>query len=156
MPTAKLNATARDTLRWAGLTMSAWARRHGCSSASAWRGDECGCPDDRCIGYHHAADEDCGCLPALIEELQREERQLEGARPVWAAHLVAIATGKPEDHDAAARLASAWIETYMAGTTWHAFSEVPRGIVYGNIWNDRTWLVYDADADSVSTREVAA
>lgn len=28
-------------------------------------GDRCGCPDDRCIGFHHAAGEPCPCVAAL-------------------------------------------------------------------------------------------
>ena len=31
-----------------------------------WHGDECGCPDDRCRGHHHAELDACGCLPACI------------------------------------------------------------------------------------------
>jgi len=31
-----------------------------------WGGDTCGCIDDRCIGYHHEAWEDCGCIRALL------------------------------------------------------------------------------------------
>lgn len=39
----------------------------------AWRGDSCGCPDDRCIGYHHDGPDDCGCLPvALAEYIEAE------------------------------------------------------------------------------------
>lgn len=32
-----------------------------------WGGDSCGCTDDRCIGYHHDADEECHCLPVLLD-----------------------------------------------------------------------------------------
>ena len=85
MPT--LNHAARETLQLAGLTSRQWAQRHGYASAAEWRGDECGCPDDRCIGYHHDAEEECGCLPALINELRRDERKLADARPVWARAL---------------------------------------------------------------------
>lgn len=28
-------------------------------------GDACGCPDDRCIGYHHDVGEPCRCVEAL-------------------------------------------------------------------------------------------
>lgn len=35
-----------------------------------WRGDECGCPDDRCIGHHHEPGEQCGCLLAMIGQIR--------------------------------------------------------------------------------------
>lgn len=91
----RLNYAARETLQLAGLTSRQWAQRHGYASAAEWRGDECGCPDDRCIGYHHDAEEECGCLPALINELRRDERKLADARPVWAAHVRATESGTP-------------------------------------------------------------
>lgn len=105
MPT--LNHAARETLQLAGLTSRQWAQRHGYASAAEWRGDECGCPDDRCIGYHHDAEEECGCLPALIDELRRDERKLADARPVWAAHVRATESGTPEDRAAAETLVAA-------------------------------------------------
>lgn len=148
----QLNHAARETLRWAGLTPGVWAKRHGYDSAKAWRGDECGCPDDRCIGYHHDAEEDCGCLPALIDDLRRDERKLAAARPVWAAHLSAIASGTAEDRAEADKLAAEWVATHNAGATWHALT--PRGIVYRNQWNDRTWLIYDAERDSIQATDV--
>lgn len=149
----QLNQAARETLRWAGLTPGVWAKRHGYDSAKAWRGDECGCPDDRCIGYHHDAEEECGCLPALIEELRRDERKLAAARPVWAAHLSAIGSGTAEDRAEADKLAAEWVATHNAGATWHALT--PRGIVYRNQWNDRTWLIYDAERDSIQATDVS-
>lgn len=33
-----------------------------------WHGDICGCPDDRCIGYHHDEHEQCGCLEVLLTQ----------------------------------------------------------------------------------------
>jgi hypothetical protein len=62
--TGKLNETAKSALREAGITQTAWARIH--FSDGRWRGDACGCPDDRCIGYHHYETEECGCLPVLL------------------------------------------------------------------------------------------
>ena len=60
-----LNTDAKGTLRLAGITQAAWARAHGYADGR-WHGDACGCPDDRCIGYHHDEGEECGCLQALI------------------------------------------------------------------------------------------
>lgn len=151
----QLNYEAREALRLAGLTSTAWAKRHGYKSAGDWRGDECGCPDDRCIGYHHDASEECGCLPALIEELRRDERKLEDARKVWAAHLNTADSGDDSTRDAAAQLAAEWIAAYAPGATWYSLTESARGIVYRNQWNDRTWLIYDAENDSVDVAEIA-
>lgn len=61
----RLNAAARATLRANGIGLTAWYRYH--FGTNKWHGDACGCPNDRCIGYHHAANEECGCLPRIIE-----------------------------------------------------------------------------------------
>jgi hypothetical protein len=60
-----LNAVARMELRAYGISQAAWARAHG-SGDGRWRGDACGCPDDRCIGYHHDATGECGCFEVLL------------------------------------------------------------------------------------------
>ncbi len=62
--TARLNATARATLAAAGVSVVEWRRRN--HMGEEWRGDICGCPDDRCIGFHHEGPDDCGCLRALL------------------------------------------------------------------------------------------
>ncbi|MBB2956768.1 hypothetical protein [Pseudoclavibacter helvolus] len=62
----RLNAAARTTLRNAGLGPTAWSKLHGGTTATDWRGDACGCPDDRCAGHHHDTTETCGCLEVLI------------------------------------------------------------------------------------------
>jgi hypothetical protein len=64
-----LNAQARDTLKWAGFSQTAWIRRHFGDTARVWLGDACGCPDDRCIGHHHDEQDDCDCLRALLAEV---------------------------------------------------------------------------------------
>jgi hypothetical protein len=61
-----LNASARDTLRAAGVSAAEWRKRNHMSKT--WLGDACGCPDDRCIGFHHYASDDCGCLSALLSD----------------------------------------------------------------------------------------
>ena len=68
---SKLNATARATLKDYGVSQAGWARRNYYSDGK-WHGDACGCPDDRCIGYHHDGPEDCGCLPVLLEQMAAE------------------------------------------------------------------------------------
>ncbi len=64
----KLTEEARDTLRAHEVSAAAWIRRHFGDGAMAWFGDACGCPDDRCIGYHHDEQDECQCLPALLAE----------------------------------------------------------------------------------------
>jgi hypothetical protein len=64
---SRLNEAARAELRNAGVAQRAWARHH--FADGRWHGDRCGCPDDRCIGHHHDAGSDCGCLRVLLEEL---------------------------------------------------------------------------------------
>lgn len=67
-----LNEDARAILAGWGIqpiTEVEWAQYWG--GDSTWGGDECGCPDDQCIGYHHGQDEPCGCLKALIDDYDR-------------------------------------------------------------------------------------
>jgi len=63
---ARMNSQARIRLGYEGLTTRQWAQINGYEGAADWRGDACGCTDDRCIGYHHGASEACQCLPALL------------------------------------------------------------------------------------------
>ena len=65
---AKLNADARHMLEAFEISQAAWIRHHFGEAAKTWRGDACGCPDDRCIGDHHDAQDDCGCLSALLDD----------------------------------------------------------------------------------------
>jgi hypothetical protein len=70
----RLSPAARETIKhlpyWMphadGVTIAGYVRYW--YPDGAWRGDVCGCPDDRCIGYHHDEDEDCGCLPVTLGE----------------------------------------------------------------------------------------
>jgi len=62
----QLDADAREQLRNAEISQAQWARHH--FQDGTWHGDACGCPDDRCIGLHHDAHDDCQCLPALLAE----------------------------------------------------------------------------------------
>jgi hypothetical protein len=61
-----LNETARETLREYGVTVAEWCRRN--HMGDRWFGDACGCPDDRCIGFHHVGSDDCQCLTALLSD----------------------------------------------------------------------------------------
>ena len=68
MARSRFTPAARTTLSLAGFTTRSWAILQGSPSATEWRGDACGCTDDRCIGHHHDESEACLCLPALIAE----------------------------------------------------------------------------------------
>jgi hypothetical protein len=34
----------------------------------------CGCPDDRCAGFHHGAGQECGCLRVLLADMVSQTR----------------------------------------------------------------------------------
>lgn len=53
------------------LTVDEYVKRFS-SSQDRWTGDSCGCPDDRCIGHHHADTDPCGCLDVLLDQLHDE------------------------------------------------------------------------------------
>ena len=107
-----LNATAKETLRSYGVSQAALARRY--FTDGRWHGDACGCPDDRCIGYHHDGPADCGCLPAVLDEIraerqaarrasgpfdtEREARELPEVRAVYTAFDADPGAGKMAPH----------------------------------------------------------
>jgi hypothetical protein len=69
-----LTKQARDTIKWWWVgdpprrtTIAGYIRWNGYSDGK-WGGDRCGCPDDRCIGFHHDDENDCGCLEVLLGE----------------------------------------------------------------------------------------
>lgn len=63
----RLTPLARAEIQQSGLTVAEYVRKAGWNDGD-WHGDRCGCTDDRCIGHHHDENDDCGCLPVLIEE----------------------------------------------------------------------------------------
>ena len=68
----KLSQSARETIKGSGGTIAAYIRHY--SGSDEWRGDGCGCVDDRCIGYHHDENGDCGCLAAWVADMLAAER----------------------------------------------------------------------------------
>ena len=62
----RLNTDACEQIGNAEISPAQWARHH--FQDGIWHGDACGCADDRCVGYHHDAHDDCRCLPALLAE----------------------------------------------------------------------------------------
>lgn len=70
----RLTRTARDTIKASGLTIAAYIRDqmpYSGQDGRTWRGDACGCTDDRCIGHHHDEHEECACLPFLIGDTKQ-------------------------------------------------------------------------------------
>lgn len=66
-----LSAKAIEILNQAGVTPESWVEKWFGKPGPFgphWSGDECGCPDDRCIGYHHGSSDDCGCLASLLTD----------------------------------------------------------------------------------------
>lgn len=63
----RLSSLARATIQDHGVSVAAYVRHH--DPDGAWRGDRCGCPDDRCRGHHHDPGEECGCLPVVLAEM---------------------------------------------------------------------------------------
>lgn len=67
----RLNEDARGALQSAEVSQAAWIRHHFGADVKTWHGDSCGCPDDRCIGFHHDAQDDCSCLTALLADYRK-------------------------------------------------------------------------------------
>jgi hypothetical protein len=63
----RLAPAARETIRSEGYTIAGYVRAY--DPDGMWRGDACGCPDDRCKdGFHHEPWDDCGCLAAILRD----------------------------------------------------------------------------------------
>ena len=119
---ATLAPNARAELQAAGITVGQWIVYGGWfevdengvrrPQAETWHGDRCGCTDDRCIGHHHDADEDCGCLPVLIEEFTKTRE----AHRIWTAYRAAVEAndGRSDEaaYEAAWASADVWIRLY--------------------------------------------
>lgn len=77
-----LTKQARETIKYWGwterVTIAGYTRHY--FGDQGWRGDRCGCVDDRCIGYHHEERDDCQCLPALLDDYVKELRDAEAIR----------------------------------------------------------------------------
>lgn len=63
----RLTQIARSTIQDHGYSVADYVRAY--DPDGQWRGDACGCPDDRCRdGFHHEAWEDCGCMEAILRD----------------------------------------------------------------------------------------
>lgn len=99
-----------------GITETAWARYWG-SGDPVWMGDACGCPDDRCIGYHHLEDDPCGCLRVLVRDYEDNEKE---AIEAWDKNQ--------ECDPAAVEAGSKWVDKqYVDGVTGWSFDIAVNG-----------------------------
>lgn len=64
-----LTPAAREQIRAGGVSVAAYVR-HYSDGTGRWYGDACGCVDDRCIGYHHDEADECGCVPAWVDDVR--------------------------------------------------------------------------------------
>lgn len=62
-----LSRDARATITAHGVKPAAYIREH--FPHGTWKGDLCGCPDDRCAGHHHDPSDPCGCLRTLLADM---------------------------------------------------------------------------------------
>lgn len=60
----RLSPEAREQIKFSELTITEYIAEW--STTGEWRGDACGCHDDRCAGYHHDVAEECPCLQQCI------------------------------------------------------------------------------------------
>lgn len=109
----ELNSSAHEKLQRAGIDPAEWIRRDGMwpgypSEDGQWHGDECGCTDDECIGYHHDADQECPCLPGLIAQYQRNEQ----ADRIWRQYRQAVDEHDQDAYQDAWNQAQAWIRKH--------------------------------------------
>ena len=90
----RLTPAARHEIRWGfeGATIAGYVRHY--FPDGEWRGDKCGCLDDRCIGYHHDEGDECGCLPSWV----RDYWLAEAAPVVWFVDVVCDETCDLEWH----------------------------------------------------------
>jgi hypothetical protein len=90
----RLTPVARSIIQNYGLTIVEYVRKAGGWTDGDWHGDRCGCSDDRCIGFHHDENDDCGCLPALIEQaLGWTSPAIHAAKPGYPAFPNGTCTG---------------------------------------------------------------
>lgn len=69
----QLTKQAKQQIKDAGLTITEYCQYW--MSDSKWYGDKCGCPDDRCISFHHMEDDDCRCLEPCIRTYNVKTRR---------------------------------------------------------------------------------
>lgn len=135
-----LNSEAQRVLADAGITEPEWIAYGGWLAeftdeagerqwipGTEWRGDECGCTDDRCIGYHHDEGEQCGCLPVLIEE----RAKVNEAYDIWQEYRAAVEAndgrGDQNAYEAAWTRAEAWVRRHYPRAVTFSLDAVVKG-----------------------------
>lgn len=140
-PTTGLNNQARQILAEAGITEAEWIAYGGWLDevtdeaggrrwvpSAEWHGDACGCDDDRCIGYHHDAGEECGCLPVLIEKRAQDHE----AYAIWQDYRTAVeANDGAGDQAARAAAAASRAEAWVRRNCPYALSSALDVVVKG-------------------------
>lgn len=134
-----MSALSRSTLdhlaAWE-ITRRQWIEWCHGPGETTWHGDRCGCSDDRCIGFHHDEDDECSCLPAMIDERGESRQAAREAEAAWALPL--------DDSNLAL---AAWVGTHEPDTTGHRIvrdhdgTRAP-GIWVTNRWNELEHLVW--------------
>lgn len=136
----KLNRHARRTLTDAGIAVrdriacGGWLEEEIDEEGNRrwipetrWRGDECGCDDDRCIGYHHDRGEECTCLPALIENRSKDCE----AYDIWQGYRAALEAndgrGDQDAYDAAWRRAETWVRRHYPQALTFSLDAIVKG-----------------------------
>lgn len=153
---SRLSRSARDTIRfwYAGddprveVTIAGYIRRY--FGDGPWRGDSCGCVDDRCIGFHHDEHQECHCLEVWLDEWVKEQRAALAAEPIWTAYRTAVEAndgrGDSGAYETAWSAAEAWVREYHgAGVVSFSLDAVVDGrcgISTRNTFNDLDHLVW--------------
>lgn len=147
-----LTAAALATLHDAGVNSTEWCRAQ--FGDDHWRGDACGCPHDRCAGFHHDDEDDdnCGCLVVLLDELYTTRHANETAAPIWASYQQALAAGNHPGADVARTAAQEWVELYYPAALTSSLDQLvdgQAGITITGRYNDRHWLVWNPEQPRV-------
>ena len=85
---ATLSKQARETIKnwpWGRVTIAGYTRHF--FPDGKWHGDACGCIDDRCIGYHHDNEDDCGCLEPCLDIYVKERQAVNNAHSTRWRHM---------------------------------------------------------------------
>ncbi|TWH03862.1 hypothetical protein L615_001100000170 [Nocardioides sp. J9] len=122
-----LSVRALETIGAAGYTDEEWARAAGWTDG-LWRGDECGCDDDRCVGHHHETSEECGCLPILLDHIAQNREAYELWRDYRAAVEANDGRGDPKGYDAAWSRAEAWVRRHHPQALTFSLDAVVNGM----------------------------
>lgn len=136
----QLTTRAREDFEAAGIDVtdlaeSIWGHRE-------WRGDECGCTDDRCIGHHHTGSH-CECRAVVIQQHRDELVAGAQAAGIWARHLAASEADRAAVH----RELAGWVKAFHPiSTSWSLDVVVDgrHGITVTSPYNDLIHLVWEA------------